>query len=184
MTIEKMLVEHCSATLASIKSANLFSMFFATEEELKHQMIFWNTCMEAKGIRLFVLGIQRERALIYVYRKNQLEQDLQRSGVAEFLKEYGYKSVDVEYALERLKNRILESGNFPHEIGVFLNYPLEDVKGFIENKGKNYQYLGQWKVYCNAEEAKKTFRKYEKCKDVYVRLWGQGRSVMKLTVAA
>ena len=184
MAIEKMLVEHCSATLASIKSANLFSMYFTTEEELKRQIDYWNTCMAEKGIRLSELGVQRGRVLVYVYRRNQLQADLQCPGVAAFLKKYGYESVDIEYALERLRDRIVKSGSFPHEIGLFLNYPLMDVKGFIENKGQNYQYSGLWKVYCNEEETKDLFRKYEKCKDVYIRLWEQGRSVMQLTVAA
>lgn len=36
--------------------------------------------------------------------------------------------------------------------GGVLGYPLEDVKGFIDNKGKNCESCGVWKVYCNREE--------------------------------
>ena len=35
-----------------------------------------------------------------------------------------------------------------------------------------------------AEQAEKQFARYKKCRDVYVRLWQQGRSVLQLTVAA
>ncbi len=28
-----------------------------------------------------------------------------------------------------------ESGEFPHEVGLFLSYPPEDVKGFIDHRG-------------------------------------------------
>lgn len=184
MAIEKMLVEHCSATLASIKTANLFNMKFSSQVELEEQFAYWNLCLAEKGIRLFVLRIQNEMALVYVYRQKQLHNDLNRPEVADFLKTYGYLSTNVDYALERLRCRIQSSEVFPHEIGLFLDYPLEDVKGFIENKGQNYKFSGLWKVYCNEDATKKIFQKYKKCKDVYAKLWQQGRSVIQLTVAA
>ena len=30
--------------------------------------------------------------------------------------------------------RLADGGKFPHEIGLFLGYPPEDVSGFIENR--------------------------------------------------
>ena len=50
---------------------------------------------------------------------------------------------------------------FPHEIGLFLDYPLVDVIGFIRNTGKNCKCSGCWKAYGNAKEAEKTFCKYK-----------------------
>ena len=41
---------------------------------------------------------------------------------------------------------------FPHEIGIFLGYPLADVAGFIRNKGRNCKCIGTWKVYGDAFE--------------------------------
>ena len=167
--IEKCLVEHCSATLASMKSANLFNMTFVDDTDIEEQIEFWNQCMKEKGIRLYILRRQENRVLVYVYRKKQLEVSLNRPGVAKFLKQYGYGSTDVEYA---------------HEIGIFLDYPLGDVIGFITNEGRNFKCVGCWKVYCDECACRKTFAKYKKCRDVYVRLWQQGRSVLQLTVAA
>ena len=109
---------------------------------------------------------------------------MKQSGVKEFLNEYGYESTDLDYCIERLKSRLKSGETFPHEIGIFLGYPLGDVKGFIENAGKNSKCSGCWKVYCNECEAIKTFEKYEKCKKIYHKLWLQGRSIAKLTVAA
>ena len=81
--------------------------------------------------------------------------------------------------------RILaKAEGFPHEIGVFLDYPLEDVVGFIENAGQNYKCSGCWKVYCNECETRKLFAKYKKCREVYRRLWSQGRDIRTLTVAS
>ena len=163
--MDRYLIEkHCSATLASMKSANLFNMTFADDTDVEDQIEFWNQCMKEKGIRLYILQRQDKRVLVYVYRKKQLEVSLNRPGVAKFLKKYGYE--------------------FPHEIGIFLDYPLGDVIGFIVNQGRNFKCAGCWKVYCDECACRKTFAKYKKCRDVYVRLWQQGRSVLQLTVAA
>lgn len=81
-------------------------------------------------------------ALVYVARFSMLQRDLNLPGVADFLKEYGYESADVYSAIERLKSRLAVGDGFPHEIGVFLGYPLEDVKGFIELGGRKLQVHG------------------------------------------
>ena len=164
--LEKYLIDHCSPTLASIKTANLFTCFFKTEEELMENMEYWNRQMKEKGIVLILLRKRERTALIYVCRLSMLNADMKRQGVAEFLQKCGYES------------------KFPHEIGLFLGYPLGDVIGFIENAGQNYKCTGCWKVYCDECEAVRMFEKYKKCKDVYTRLWRQGRSVRLLTVAA
>ena len=36
---------------------------------------------------------------------------------------------------------------FPHEMGLLLGYPVEDVTGFMVHGGKNSLYSGYWKVY-------------------------------------
>ena len=86
--------------------------------------------------------------------------------------------MDVDAALAHLKERLAGQEGFPHEIGLFLDYPLGDVIGFIENAGHNFKCSGCWKVYCNECEAVKLFARYKKCRDVYLRLWHQGRSVL------
>ena len=102
--------------------------------------------LKEKGIRLYILQRQDKRVLVYVYRKKQLEVSLNRPGVAKFLKKYGYESTEIKYALSRLKSRIGENNEFPHEIGIFLDYPLGDVIGFIVNQGRNFKCAGCWKV--------------------------------------
>lgn len=105
-------------------------------------------------------------------------------GVGKLLARYGYGSTRAEDALSRLCQRLEEQGGFPHEIGLFLGYPLGDVEGFIQNQGQNCKCAGCWKVYCNELEAQKRFARIQKCRKVYARLWAQGRSVWQLTVAA
>ena len=83
----------------------------------------------------------------------------------------------------QLIKRMCADEEFPHEIGLFLGYPPEDVRGFIENGAENCKCVGCWKVYGNVEAAKKTFAKYKKCTDVYSRQQANGKSVERLTVA-
>mgnify|MGYP002235714275 FL=1 len=94
------------------------------------------------------------------------------------------KIQNLEQCLALLKKRFEAAEAFPHEIGIFLDYPLGDVIGFIQNSGQNYKCSGCWKVYCNECEALKMFQKYRKCREVYRNLWEKGRSVLQLTVAA
>lgn len=182
--IEKYLIEHCSPTLASIKTASLFTVDFSSVSELKNAISYWNACFSDKGVMLIVLRKKDGRALIYVCRKSRLQSDLHEPGVARFLNAYGYSGTDADVAIQTLKARLEQSEEFPHEIGIFLGYPLGDVIGFIENAGQNCKCSGCWKVYCNECEAVKAFARYKKCKDVYMRLWKQGRSVRQLTVTA
>lgn len=74
--------------------------------------------------------------LVYVYRPTQVAAILQRGDVQDFLQSEGYTPGDAESMLAQLSQRLCCEEDFPHEIGVFLGYPLADVIGFIQNRGK------------------------------------------------
>ena len=191
---EQELIEHCSPTLASIKAASLFTYTYKSLKELHVRVTYWNSKMKRKGITFDILSenVGVNKALIYVYRRADLEKILNRDEIRSFLLNHGYLiddneivgGVNCEHIILQLKKKFEKLNQFPHEIGIFLGYPIGDVKGFIENHGCNCKCTGYWKVYCNEEEATKTFRKYKKCRDIYMNLWISGRSVMQLTVAA
>ncbi len=182
--LERYLVEHCSPTLASIKTANLFTYAYRSKEELNNYVHEWNQKFRSKGVSIAILRNRNQKSLLYVYRKDKLNADLQKTGVPEFLTRYGYEEFHADYGIAQLKKKFSKDESFPHEIGLFLGYPLEDVTGFIENAGKNSKCSGCWKVYCNECETLKLFAQFKKCKDVYLKLFLQGkRSVLQLTVA-
>jgi hypothetical protein len=183
MPFEQSLIFHCSPTLASLKMASLFSFDYQTEEELMENLAYWNEEMREKGISLILMRKKKQNALIYVYRRSRLEVILKEREIRRFLQDYGYGEMDLGQSLGHLKERLGNQEGFPHEIGIFLGYPLEDVVGFIRNKGKNFLVSGLWKVYGNREESVKIFGKYKKCTEVYVRMWNSGRSVRQLTVS-
>lgn len=54
--------------------------------------------------------------------------------------------------------KLQSAPDFPHEIGLFLGYPAEDVKGFIENKAACSKCSGCWKVYGDEQAARILFK--------------------------
>lgn len=185
MSIEPSLIKHCAPTLASLKVGSLFSFHPACWTCLGEEAASLNRQLGEKGLALRILRADDSRALCYLYRKGQLDRLLADGDVQSFLGSYGYETFDSDAVLDRLCARLIVKPDFPHEVGLFLGYPLSDVKAFIENKGQNCLYCGPWKVYTNACEALRQFAKFKKCSDVYGRLYHGGqRSLQELTVAA
>lgn len=182
--LEKMLVEHCAPALAGLKTANMFTYRFSSVDTLLEELQEINEKLNGKGVYIETLRLRNQRALIYVFRKNRLKQDLVKPGVQEFLQSYGYHNGSLEEYLNLLRKRFQKSDCFPHEIGLFLDYPLPDVVGFIEQEGKNCKYCGVWKVYSNECETQALFDRFRKCTEVYRKVFAGGRTLVQLTVAA
>ena len=94
-----------------------------------------------------------------------------------------YKHFDEERLILNLTHRIGRCRCFPHEIGLFLGYPLEDVKGFIINAGKNSKSTGYWKVYGDVEKSERIFECFRKCFSVMSSLFERGYSLPMLAVS-
>ncbi|KZL90569.1 hypothetical protein CLMAG_43410 [Clostridium magnum DSM 2767] len=58
----------------------------------------------------------------------------------------------------------------PHEIGIFLGYPVDDVAFFIDCPNEKCKMVGYWKVYHDIEEAKNIFKKYDDIKNNIISL--------------
>lgn len=180
--IEKELIEHCAPTLAGIKSAGLFSYFFSDEGLVRQELLEINGLLNDRGVYVEALLWREKSVLIYTYRLSHLQNELKKAGVKGLLTEYGYESCKVEECICHLKERLKYDACFPHEIGVFLGYPLEDVEGFIQNGGKNCECCGLWKVYCNKAEKEKMFDKLKKCSDIYVQVFSEGRNITQMCI--
>lgn len=178
----KEILFHCAPTLANVKIGNIFTVRYEEESKLRGHVSEKNTLMNEKGVFVEILRISGNTALIYVYRKNKLVETLEKAKVKSFLSEFQYDFFDVDSAISVLKCH-LQKDDFPHEIGVFLGYPLEDIRGFIENSGKNSFHTGCWKVYHNPENALKKFAQYKKCIKIYLECYAQGFDMNRLTVA-
>ncbi len=177
-----LIIKYCSPTLAGMKVGSIFGLKYNIITEIDDFLNHWNQVFKGRGLRVKVLSINEKRANIYLYRASMLEEILNNQSVREFLLSLGYKSTNPDYVLSKLSERIQEGVDFPHEIGVILGYPVEDIKGFMENCGKNYLCSGCWKVYNNVNQTKKLFEKYKKCKVTYMKNYGKGVNITRLAV--
>lgn len=180
---EELIIQHCSPTLAGMKTGNLFGCHYDSIQDMREAVRLWNRAFIKKGVRVLPLQYRNNRALIYIYRPSRLSRDLQNETACKLLSERGYGADTSEQCIYQLVKRMSECEEFPHEIGLFLGYPPEDVCGFIENRKESCKCVGHWKVYGNEEEARKTFAKYKKCTCVYCKQHANGKSIERLTVA-
>lgn len=189
---ETVMIEQCSPVLAGLKAANLFRHECRDRQALYATVAGWNAQLNGRGIRLLVLKECpiRHWFLIYLYRPARLEAVLGRPEVRQFLQQEGY-TLPLQAAgdacqplLAQLAGRLACDGDFPHEIGVFLGYPLEDVVGFIRNRGQNFTCCGCWKAYGDPDAARHLFAQLNKCTAVYLRLFHSGTPILRLAVAA
>mgnify|MGYP001624580288 CR=1 FL=1 len=105
----------------------------------------------------------------------------------KLIREYGYADMNLEEMLMRLSGRAADFAargmGFPHEIGAFLGYPAEDVRGFIENEGRKYLMIGYWKVYSDLAGARMIFKEYDRAKKCAVNEFLTGKSIREIAVS-
>ncbi|MBR3569673.1 MAG: DUF3793 family protein [Oscillibacter sp.] len=175
-SFELALALHCAPTLAALKPASLFR-WAGNPQSLAP----WKTKLDAFGLTLRALKRCPDgRSLFYLYRARWLRRILSDPDNAAFLKSRGYEAgEDIEAALGRLSEKLRGSA-FPHEIGVFLGYPLGDVRSFIENGGRNYACCGCWKAYGDPADARRRFDAYRRCTESYCRSLRMGVALESL----
>lgn len=178
---EEELIIHCAPTLAGHKCGSLFSYHVSSESGLSG-IKECARALKARGIRIALLGKRNAGWLIYVYRPGMLNARLSSPDIRAFMLSMGYAPAGGW--VEQLRVRLHIGYDFPHEIGIFLDYPLCDVRGFIEHGGADYCCCGVWKCYSNADSARRAFALYRKCREVYIACYRRGLSIARLTVAA
>ena len=176
------MVRQCAPTLAGIKTGSLFPYRYASESLFIADVRDFNKSFAPKGLRLIPLRYGNGNALLYLYRPERLKNDLHDAVADEVLSREGYDSDSASGCIVRLMKKLRQDTEFPHEIGLFLSYPPEDVKGFIENHAANYKLSGLWKVYGDEEKAKKTFEKFKSCTRDYLKRAEAGAELEELTV--
>ena len=179
---EELLIRYASPTLAGLKVGSLFSASCRSLGALKREICSINEKLCTRGVCVIPLGFSKSRVLVYVYRPILLQKALATRSSRDILSRYGYYGGTCKDFVTELARRISQSNTFPHEIGLFLGYPPEDVLGFIENGARNYKYAGAWKAYGNVENAAKLTETYRRCTDIYTRIHHQGISLECLAV--
>lgn len=183
---ERLLIENCSPTLAGMKPANLISIVYGSKESAKSDICEMNRIFVRKGLRAVPLRYRDEHLLLYLYRPEFLASIFSNAKTRAFLENLGYDCSNVDRCVVQLGERVRaveNSKEFPHEIGLFLGYPLEDVEGFINHKEEGCKCVGFWRVYGDEQKARKTFEGYRSCTRSYLRSYEKGWNLEKLTVA-
>lgn len=154
---------HCAPSLCGIKCGNLYAVKKGDFDAENYCTI--NSFLKKRNMRIRLLCAKKDRYLVFVYNKVLLKKQLTQPKCLNALRKAGYpEEFSCEKYIDQMAKKVITCENFPHEIGIFLGFPFEDVYGFIKNKGQNYKMCGLWKVYSDEKRAAHLFKSYEKCR--------------------
>ncbi len=137
--------------IAGVKPANLLSIPDRVSKCGKNPYRLWKRwrgeVLDATPLEVRELTDRGNSALVLLYRSEALARLLDTPAVRAILSRAGYtEDMSLATVLDRLTKR-LDSGTFPHEIGIFLGYPLKDVAGFMGLARIPFTCQGPWKIY-------------------------------------
>ncbi len=174
-----LLAIHCAPILLGIKAANIMTV-------TGREFFRIGDLLQGTDISYCFLKTKGDKGILYLYREGEIMKYLHSEDIQSFLKGYGYETENFHEMLERLSNRIrfYSDGEttFPHEIGIFLEYPLMDVKGFLENDGENFIYSGYWKVYTDVHNTIRKFREYDLVRELAIQAVVSGKKIREIAV--
>ena len=167
----------CAPLIAGLKASNLMTIDRGYYRQLMQ-------IIKGTKISCYVLVMTDTRITMLMYNEEKLRAYLESEHTSELMKKFGYEDCKLEKILPVFKTRyrryISDNKDFPHELGLLLGYPVEDVLGFIRNEGRNYLYCGYWKVYGDVDAARITFDRYNQAKEDAIRLISSGMEIHEL----
>lgn len=180
---EEMVVRQAAPTLAGIKTGSLFPCPCTEKETLLEEIRAFNRRYLSRGLCLLPLRFTEGKALLYLYRPAALRRDLRGQTAEALLADAGYPCGSCGRCVAQLVRRMRGSAEFPHEVGLFLSYPPEDVQGFIDHRACDFKCAGLWKVYSDEERAQRLFTRFKRCTEDYCARWQAGSDIGQLAVA-
>jgi hypothetical protein len=175
--IELQLALQCAPLIAGLKVSNLLNIHRRELFELKK-------IMRNSDLSWRILVQKDDKLTILLYHKESLESYMHQPKVKSFLRSVGYEALSLPYILNeftlRYEKYMKEKKGFPHEMGLLLGYPIEDVVGFIQHNGEHSLYTGYWKVYKDKEEKLRLFESYENAKESLIQLLYRGLSMVEI----
>lgn len=167
----------CAPFIAGLKPSNLF---ISGGDDLGKAVGLF----EYAGFSYFILLKTNSKIVFLIYDPKRLEECvLERSAVA-LLRKTGYYALGLGELLKncrlRYRQYASEGREFPHELGIFLGYPVEDVEGFIKNSGKNCLYAGYWKVYADLPKKLSVFKSYDRARLSLLKMLSAGKNIREI----
>jgi len=154
--------------LAGVKPANLISITDRTYRCGRNPYRLWKrwgrSVLESSPLHVHELEDRGDSVLVLLYLPEALDRLLAASATRAVLRCAGYpEEVRRAEALDMLARR-LATGAFPHEIGVFLGYPLKDVAGFMGLARIPFTCQGPWKIYGDPGKSLRLAETYRGCR--------------------
>lgn len=175
--LNEQIAVQCAPLLAGLKPSNLLIIPMGMEAVLRHSL-------RGTRIAMYLLSEYDGKQVFLLYKVNELIVYLTEQTVQRLLLDLGYEGGELYSLLQSVSKKYTahkqEKEAFPHELGLLLGYPAVDVKGFMEQAGKNFLYSGYWKVYGNVRETVLLFREFGRAKEYVVRLVKQGYSIAEI----
>lgn len=160
-----LLAYHAAPTLQGIKPAALVCPGAGKrdiERALAESLPLLRT---GYGIEIADLRNRSGALLLLAYRPDLLQTALAGSEVTDLLEESGYDipAANVQELLSRLRRKCAGT-SFPHEIGVFLGYPADEVRRFMLEGGRQCTQRGCWGTYGDDSEMRTCSRRFRNAK--------------------
>lgn len=154
--------------LHGAKPANLVSLANKRRPCGRNLYLLWKehgvALLKESGLKVKVLADRGTSVLLLCYREPALRSLLERKSVQVILARAGYREPrDFSRVLAELEERVAGDG-FPHEIGVFLGYPLKDVVGFLGWAPLSFTCQGPWKIFGKPEESLRLAEVHRECR--------------------
>ena len=181
--VELQMALQCASVITGVKVSNLLIIELSGYRQIVEILKDSDICM-------YTLGATCGRVNVFIYNAAKLRAFVQRDDVQRLMSELGYADMELSEILavfrEKYQQYLKSRGRFtskqpahedqacgdgslgkewfPHEMGLLLGYPPEDVEGFIRQSGRNALCSGYWKVYEDAESKRRTFHIFD-CAD-------------------
>lgn len=180
---EQLLINHCAPTLKGLKSSNMININKADFPNIEFEINCFNE--NSQNLKIKILCNCNKKILILLYNPSMLSIQLSKDTHIKLLKKFNYSfDAKIDILLDELSYKISVNKDFPHEIGLFLGYPIEDVIGFIEFKGANFKLCGYWKVYGDENKARFLFTCYNYCKNFAFSEFKKGKDIYQIIKCA
>lgn len=171
-TEEECLASFLALELAEVlqgaKPANLVCLTNKRRSCGRNLYLLWKRHGEAllaeSGLEVRILDDRGSSILLLLYSRQALGGLLSQKSAAIILRKSGYRNPDdLDETLDELEKRVTGEG-FPHEIGVFLGYPLKDVVGFMGWAPLAFTCQGPWKIFGNPEQSLRLAECHRECR--------------------
>lgn len=178
--IEKFLIYNTSLVISKAKPSATITLKKGIDSIYEKWVKYGENFLKSINIKYINLRECENALIILIYDEKELSNYIFKKENKSFLEKLGYSEKnDLNAYLKMLKGRY-EKFNCPHELGVFLGYPLDDVKDFMNCSNKKCLACGYWRVYNDYDSAKEIFSTYDMIKEKVVNFILKGDSTQNV----